>query len=483
MKKNVVTRFAPSPTGYMTLGNLRTCLYEFLIAKHAGGKFILRIEDTDRNRFVADSEQVIFDTLHACHLDYDEGPDIGGSHGPYRQSERLDIYMEYAKQLISMGKAYYCFCSNEEKKVEPGEFTMHHCDCDKLSKEKIEQNLKTKPWVIRFKSPNDDGSTTYHDNVFDDITVSHKEMYDIVLIKSDGYPTYNFCHIIDDHLMGVTHVQRGNEYLMATALYTLIYKAFGWPLPEYYHLPMIMTIDKETGKIVKFSKRNGSMAFRDLVALGYLPEALINYIALLGWHLGGSDEEFFTLDELIKVFDASDIRKSSSVFDYEKLKWMNAKYLSNMDLKQFYAVAKPFIEKVLTREVNMDALLKLIQPRVQILSEIPEKIGFFEKMPDFDINLLANDKKKTTLESCKKILTESIKVLEKVDNWQNDALFTALNEMANGLGEKAMSVMWVIRLAVSGSVVTVGGATEIMEVLGKKESLARLDKILSILDK
>ncbi len=478
MNKKIVTRYAPSPTGYMHLGNLRTCLYEFLIAKHAGGKFILRIEDTDRNRYVADSEQVIFDTLKACHLDYDEGPDIGGPHGPYRQSERLDIYMDYAKQLISMGKAYYCFCSNEEKEVEPGGFSVHHCDCDKLSKAKIEANLKSKPWVIRFRSPNDDGSTTYHDNVFGDITVSHKEMYDIVLIKSDGYPTYNFCHIIDDHLMGVTHVARGNEYLMTTALYTLIYKAFGWPLPEYYHLPIIMTIDKETGKTVKFSKRNGSMSFRDLVALGYLPEALINYIALLGWHLGGSDEEFFTLDELIKVFDPKDIRKSSSVFDYEKLKWMNAKYLSNMNLKQFYEVAKPFIDEVLTRDVNMDALLKLVQPRVQILSEIPEKIAFFEKMPEFDISLLANDKKKTTLESSKNILTESIKVLAKVEDWQNDALFNALNEMATSLGEKAMSVMWVIRLAVSGSVVTVGGATEIMEVLGKETSLYRLERTL-----
>ena len=478
MDKKVVTRFAPSPTGYMTLGNLRTCLYEYLIAKHLGGKFILRIEDTDRNRYVPDSEQVIFDTLKACKLYYDEGPDIGGPHGPYRQSERLDIYMEYAKQLVATGKAYYCFCSNEEKKTEPGEFTMHHCDCAKLSELKVEANLKSKPWVIRFNAPKDDKSTTYHDNVFGDITVSHKEMYDIVLIKSDGYPTYNFCHIIDDHLMGVTHVQRGNEYLMATALYTLIYKAFGWPLPEYYHLPMIMTQDKETGKIVKFAKRNGSLAFRDLLALGYLPEALINYIALLGWHLGGSDEEFFTLDELIKVFDPKDIRKSSSVFDYEKLKWMNAKYIANMDLKQFYTVAKPFIERVLTREVNMDALLRLVQPRIQILSEIPEKIEFFEKMPEFDINLLANDKKKTTLESSKKILTQTIKTLSGVGEWKNEALFNALSAMATELGEKSMSVMWVIRLAVSGNLVTVGGATEIMEVLGEEESLSRLKATL-----
>ena len=473
--KKVVSRFAPSPTGYMHIGNLRTCLYAYLIAKHSDGKFILRIEDTDRNRFVPNSEQVILDTLHACNINYDEGPDVGGSHGPYRQSERLDIYMEYAKLLVASGKAYYCFCSDEEKTVEPGEFSMHHCNCSKLSNAEVEQKLKTQPWVIRFKSPNDDGSTTYHDNVFGDITVSHKEMYDIVLIKSDGYPTYNFCHIIDDHLMGVTHVLRGNEYLMTTALYTLIYKAFGWELPEYYHLPIIMAQDKDSGKISRFSKRHGAVSFKDLVELGYLPEALINYIALLGWHLSSSDEEFFTLDELIKVFDAKDIRKSSAVFDYEKLKWMNAKYISNLSLKEFGERAKPFIDSALTHDVdNFDAMLKLVQPRVQILSEIPEKIEFFNALPDFDINLLANDKKKTTLESAKKILTATIKTLDGVGEWKNDALFEALNSMATDLGEKAMSIMWVIRLAVSGSLVTVGGATEIMEVLGKVESKNRI---------
>ena len=476
----MVSRYAPSPTGYMHIGNLRTCLYEYLTAKHAGGKFILRIEDTDRNRFVADSEQVIFDTLHACNIKYDEGPDIGGKNGPYRQSERLDIYKEYARKLIDNKSAYYCFCGEEEKTEVEGEFTVHHCDCAKLSKAEIEKKLTAKtPYVIRFNAPKDDKSTTYHDNVFGDITVSHKEMYDIVLLKSDGYPTYNFCHIVDDHLMGVTHVLRGNEYLMTTALYTLIYKAFGWTLPEYYHLPIIMTVDKETGKIVKFSKRHGSVAFRDFVEAGYLPEALINYIALLGWHLGNSDEEFFTMEELIKVFDPKDIRKSSSVFDYEKLKWMNAKYLTQMNLKDFYKVAKPFIEKVLNKTVNMDALLKLIQPRVQILSEIPEKIEFFEKLPDFDINLLANDKKKTTLEIAKNVLTKSLEVLGKVKDWNNDNLFEALNSLATEMGLKAMSVMWVIRLSVSGSLVTVGGATEIMEVLGKDESIARLKSTLA----
>jgi len=479
MDKKVVSRFAPSPTGYMHIGNLRTCLYSYLVAKHLGGKFILRIEDTDRNRFVPNSEQVIMDTLKASKINYDEGPDVGGPNGPYRQSERLGIYMEYAKQLVATKKAYYCFCSDEEKDVEPGQFTMHHCNCSKLKSNEVEEKLKSSPWVIRFNTPKDDGSTTYHDNIFGDITVSHKEMYDIVLIKSDGYPTYNFCHIIDDHLMGVTHVVRGNEYLMTTALYTLIYRAFGWELPEYFHLPVIMAQDKETGKISKLSKRHGAVSFRDLVELGYLPEALINYIALLGWHLGNSDEEFFTLDELIKVFDVKDIRKSSAVFDYEKLKWMNAKYLSNMSLNQFSAVAKPFIEKALTHEVaNFDALLKLLQPRIQILSEIPDKINYFDKMPDFDVSLLANEKKKTTMESAKKILTESIKILSNIEKWQNDVLFEALNKMSTDFGEKTMSVMWVIRLAVSGSVVTVGGATEIMEVLGKYESLERIKNTL-----
>ena len=471
--KEIVTRFAPSPTGYMHIGNLRTALYSYLIARHSGGKFILRIEDTDRERFVAGAEKVIIDTLHTIGLTYDEGPDIGGPAGPYRQSERKDIYTHYAKMLIDKGCAYYCFCGKEEKQTDDGNFAAYNGHCRNLTQAEIDENLAAgKPYVIRFKMPRD-GETTYHDNVFGDITVENNTMYDLILIKSDGFPTYNFAHVIDDHLMNVNTVVRGSEYITSTPQYVQIYRAFGWDLPEYYHLPLIMG-KNEDGSVSKLSKRHGSVTFADMVANGYLPEAILNYIVMLGWH-PKDEREIFSLNDLVEIFDPADIRKSSAIFDYDKLKWLNAKYLTNMTTSEFGIVAQPFIEKVLTHEVaNFDALLRLLQPRVQILSEIPEKIEFFQALPEFDINLLENSKKKTTLENAKIIIKNALEKLNTVDSWDNDTLFNVLNALAEELGIKSMSIMWVIRLAVSGNVVTVGGATEIMEVLGKAESIARM---------
>ncbi len=478
--KKIVTRFAPSPTGYMHIGNLRTALYSYLLARHNNGKFILRIEDTDRKRFIPGAEDIILNTLKTTKLNYDEGPDIGGPNGPYRQSERKDIYLEYAQQLLDTQKAYYCFCDKDEENDSP---EGHKCDCATLSPAEIKAKLEAKtPYVIRQRVPKE-GVTTYHDHIFGDISIENSTMQDIVLIKSDGYPTYNFAHIIDDHLMGVTHVVRGSEYLTSTAQYVVLHEALGWETPEYYHLPLIMGRNAD-GEVSKLSKRHGSVSFADLVENGYLPEAIINYIALLGWHPKDDELEFLTLEDLVREFDADDIRKSAAIFDYDKLKWMNEKYIANLSLEEFGSRAKPYIDQVLTHNLaDYEALLRLLQPRVQILSEIPEKIKFFEALEDFDINLLANDKKKTTLENAREILKKSIDILNKVEAWKNEALFSTLNEVATALGLKPMSIMWVIRLAVSGNLVTVGGATEIMEVLGKDESLTRLNSTLDRLQK
>ena len=473
--KKIVTRFAPSPTGYMHIGNLRTALYSYLLARHNGGKFILRIEDTDRKRFIPGAEEIILNTLKMTGLNYDEGPDIGGPNGPYRQSERKDIYLKYAQDLLNNGNAYYCFCSKEEDTDSP---EGHKCDCSALSPEEVKANLvANKPYVIR-QRVSKEGTTTYHDHIFGDISIENSTMQDIVLIKSDGYPTYNFAHIVDDHLMGINTVVRGSEYLTSTAQYVALHKALGWETPEYYHLPLIMGRNAD-GEVSKLSKRHGAVSFADLVEQGYLPEAIINYIALLGWHPKDDELEFLTLNELVREFDADDIRKSAAIFDYDKLKWMNAHYIAGLSLEEFGIRAKPYIDKVITRDLaDYEALLKLLQPRVQILSEIPEKIEFFQAMPDFDLNLLANDKKKTTLDNAREILKNSIEVLQGVDAWENELLFNKLNEVASTLNLKPMSVMWVVRLAVSGNLVTVGGATEIMEVLGKEESLDRLIRTL-----
>ena len=485
-KKQIVTRFAPSPTGFMHIGNLRTALYAYLIARHFDGKFILRIEDTDRERQVAGAEQVIFDTLKTAGLNYDEGPNIGGPNAPYVQSQRLEIYQKYAKQLLDEGKAYYCFCTKEdlEKAHAEQEFIGYNRHCRNLSKAEVDEKLKQGlPYVIRQKVKLE-GTTTYYDNVFGEITVNNDTLQDIVLIKSDGMPTYNFAHVIDDHLMGVTHVVRGNEYITSTPQYVQLHEALGWELPQYYHLPLIMG-KGEDGTVSKLSKRHGAVSFADLTKQGYLPQAIINYVALLGWHPGESEQEFFTLDELIKAFDPSDIRKSSAIFDYDKLKWMNAKYIENLSIEEFKENALPYLNDVITVELNdLDKLCEILKPRIQIFSEIKDKVEFFQSLPDFDINLLFNDKKKTNAENSKIILTQAIAKLDTFDvnDWDNDSLFEILERVATENDLKPMSVMWVVRIALSGNTVTVGGATEIMQILGKEETLNRLIKALERLN-
>lgn len=483
-KKQIVTRYAPSPTGMMHIGNLRTALYSYLLAKSQGGKFILRIEDTDQARHHEGAEQVIFDTLRATGLRYDEGPDIGGPNGPYTQSERKAIYHEYAQKLIDSGKAYYCFC--EKKSAESAEnaenFDTQAMDpCRNLSAEEVAAKLESgASFVIRHKA-NHEGETSYFDNVFGEITIQNDTLQDIILIKSDGMPTYNFAHIVDDYLMGVTHVVRGNEYITSTPQYVQIHADLGLPLPEYYHLPLIMGKD-ENGDVSKLSKRHGSVSFADLVRLGYLPEAIVNYIALLGWHPADTDQEIFSLAELTEIFDPADIRKSSAVFDYDKLKWMNSQYIMKMSADEFKRAAMPFIADTLTHDVyDLDKLCELLQPRVQIFGEIGEKIEFFQDLVDFDINLLFNDKKKTNAENAPLILRTAIEKLEQValNEWHNDALFAVLEGLCAELNLKPIAVMWVLRVALSGQTVTVGGATEIMQILGKSETIIRLQTTLN----
>ena len=478
--KQIITRYAPSPTGYMHVGNLRTALYAFLTAKHSNGKFILRIEDTDKNREVSNAVDIIIETLKQTKLNYDEGPIVGGPNGPYVQSERKDIYLKYAQQLITEGKAYYCFCSKDELEKIAQEFGGYNGHCRNLSKEEIQKNLDNKiPYVIRHKARHE-GTTTYHDHIFGEITVENSTLQDIVLIKSDGYPTYNFAHIIDDHLMGINFVLRGNEYITSTPQYVQIHEDLGWDLPEYYHLPLIMG-KNEDGSVSKLSKRHGSVSFADLVEQGYLPQAIVNYIALLGWHPENSDQEIFSLEELIKIFNPNDIRKSSAIFDYDKLKWMNAKYIETMSIQDFKKIAMPYITSTLPNGVaDVDKLCELLQPRVQVFSEIPQKIEFFAKLDNFDLELLENPKKKITKELSKEILSLSIEKLEKIDtkNWLNDNLYQVLEDVTTQLEAKAMAVMWAVRISLSGNPVTVGGATEIMQVLGKTESLNRLKNTL-----
>lgn len=485
-KKQVVSRFAPSPTGYMHIGNLRTALYAYLVARASGGKFIVRIEDTDQNRYVAGAEEVIFDTLRTAGLDYDEGPDRDGGHGPYRQSERKSIYLEYANKLVREGKAYYCFCDKKEPHSDifdaDSQAEINTGDpCRELSEEQVAELLsQKKSFVIRHKVEKT-GTTTYFDHVFGEISVENKNLHDIILIKSDGMPTYNFAHVIDDHLMGVTHVLRGNEYIISTPQYVQLHCDLGFALPEYYHLPLIMGKDAE-GNVSKLSKRHGAVSFADLVSQGYLPEAIVNYIALLGWHPGDSDREIYSLKELTEVFSPDDIRKSAAIFDYDKLKWMNSQYILGMSLAEFREKAMPFIENTLTREVyDIDKLCEILQPRVQIFGEIDEKIEFFQCLDDFDITLLFNDKKKTNPQNAQQILETALEKLQKVElsDWHNDELFEQLSQVGVELELKPISVMWVIRVALSGRTVTVGGATEIMQILGKSETLIRLNSALA----
>ena len=477
MNRKVVTRFAPSPTGYMHIGNLRTALYAFLIAKHDDGCFILRIEDTDRERLVEGATDVIKSTLAVTGLTYDEGPDVGGDHGPYVQSERKPIYMEYAKKLVDMGAAYYCFCTKERLESLHEEDAVGGYDrhCRDLSPEEVEKNLKAGvPFVIRQKMPLE-GHTSYTDAVFGEIGCDNSELQDQILMKADGYPTYNFAHVIDDYLMGVTHVVRGSEYLTSTPKYVLLYDTFGWERPTYVHLPLLMG-KNEDGSVSKLSKRHGAVSFQDLVSDGYLPEAIVNYISLLGWCPKGenSEAEFFTLDSLKEAFTVAAINKSPSVFDFDKLLWFNGEYIKALSDEEYLSKVLPFLHAEIPAHINKEKMLLLLHGRISKLSEIDEKIAFFLSLPEYDASLFFNKKNKVTDESAKEILGVVLPALEAVTEWNNDTLYAALLAIAEKMGIKSGAVMWAVRIAAAGLAVTPGGATEIMEVLGKDESLRRI---------
>ncbi len=472
----VRTRYAPSPTGKMHVGNLRSALYEFLIAKHAGGDFMLRIEDTDQERFVEGATDIIYRTLESAGLKHDEGPDKDGGFGPYIQSERMKsgIYMEYAKKLVERGEAYYCFCNKERldslktEIVEGKEIMMYDKHCLSLSKEEVEANLASgKPFVIRQNIPNE-GTTTFHDELYGDISVENAELDDMVLIKSDGYPTYNFANVVDDHTMNITHVVRGNEYLSSAPKYQRLYDAFGWESPVYIHLPLITDENHK-----KLSKRSGHASFEDLVAQGFLTDAVVNYIALLGWS-PEDNREVFTLDELIEEFDYHRISKSPAVFDIVKLKWMNGEYLKAMDFDKFYEMAEPYLRESLTKDFDLKKIAAMVKTRIEIFPDIAEHVDFFEAVPEYDVSMYAHKKMKTTPETSLEVLQELIPVLETQEDYSNDGLYETLCKYVADKGCKNGYVMWPVRTAVSGKQMTPGGATEIMEVLGKEESLSRI---------
>ena len=472
----IVTRFAPSPTGYMHIGNLRTALYSYLISKHEDGKFILRIEDTDRERFVEGATDIIKSTLKITGLNYDEGPDVGGEHGPYVQSERKEIYMEYAKKLVELGAAYYCFCTKERleqlhEEDSTGGYDRH---CRNLSKEEVEKELaKGTPFVIRQKMPLT-GVTTYTDSVFGEISMNNEELQDQILMKADGYPTYNFCHVIDDHLMGVTHVVRGSEYLTSTPKYVLLYDAYGWERPKYVHLPLMMG-KNEDGSVSKLSKRHGAVSFQDLINDGYLPEAVLNYIALLGWCPKNSETEFFTLDELKEAFTIDGVSKSPAVFDFEKLLWFNGEYIHKLSAEDFEKKIESFIKTDIPANINKAKMLELLRTRIDKLSDINDKMSFFITLPEYDKELFLNKKNKISeYDTVKTVLKEAYTILSPLDAFDNDTLFASLSTLNEKLSLKTGTIMWCIRIAVSGMSATPGGATEIMEVIGKEEALARI---------
>ena len=475
----IVTRFAPSPTGFMHIGNLRTALYSYLLAKSQGGKFILRIEDTDQVRLVEGATDVIINTLKQTGIDYDEGPGVGGEHGPYVQSERLPIYKEYAEKLVKSGHAYYCFCTQERLESLKDDKGIGGYDghCRNLSADEIAQNLaEGKPYVIRQRMP-DEGSTSYVDEVYGEVSIENSELRDQILIKADGFPTYNFCHVVDDHLMGVTHVVRGNEYLTSTPKYCLLYDAFGWERPHYVHLPLLMGKDAD-GNVSKLSKRHGAVSFQDLVNDGYLPEAIVNYIALLGW-APKDTQEFFTMDELKANFGMDGLSKSPAVFDYEKLKWFNAEYIKRLSEEDYNAKALPILNELCADSVNKEKLASLLHTRISAFCEIRDQVQFVINRLDMTSDLYTNKKNKTTPELCKTILEETLPLLEGAESWDNDTLFTILKGYAEQTERKAGAVMWAVRVAVARQGITPGGATELMEVFGKDETLARIRLAIS----
>ncbi len=478
MKSKVRTRYAPSPTGMMHIGNLRTALYEYLIAKSAGGDFILRIEDTDQDRYKEGAEEAIYKALKCSGLKHDEGPDIGGEFGPYVQSQRKDHYLPYAKKLVEDGKAYYCFCTKERleslKNEEGSEFSGYDRKCRNLDEETVNELLsKGTPYVIRQKMPID-GSTVFHDEVFGDITVENKELQDQILIKADGFPTYNFANVIDDHEMQITDVVRGCEYLSSTPKYNLLYEAFGWPIPSYVHLPLIMG-KNEDGSIAKLSKRHGSVGFEDLLSEGYLPEAIINYIALLGWCPEGS-REIFSLEELTKEFSVSRISKSPSVFDYDKLEWFNGEYLRNEGIDKFLEHTEKYIKQgIKGAKLDIKKIASVLHQRVTKLTQIPDMIDFLAELPEYDKEIFINKKSKTNLENSLVSLKIAKEKLENLKNWDYESIHELLLKLAEEQNVKNGTLMWPIRIAISGKKMTPGGAIEILDILGKEEALKRIE--------
>ena len=471
----VKTRFAPSPTGRMHVGNLRTALYAYLIAKHEGGKFMLRIEDTDQERFMEGALEIIYRTLAKTGLVHDEGPDKDGGVGPYVQSERQaqGLYLKYAKKLIEQGDAYYCFCDKErleslKTEVAGKEITVYDKHCLHLSKEEIEANLAAgKPYVIRINMPTE-GTTTFHDELYGDITVENNELDDMILIKSDGYPTYNFANVVDDHLMGITHVVRGNEYLSSAPKYNRLYEAFGWEIPKYIHCPLITNEDHQ-----KLSKRCGHSSYEDLLDQGFLTEAIVNFVALLGWS-PSSDNEIFSLEELVKEFDYHRISKSPAVFDMVKLRWMNGEYMKKMDDDKFYEMALPYLKETITKDLDFHKIAAMVKTRIEVFPDIKDHVDFFEKVPEYETSMYVHKKMKTNEETSLQVLKEVQPLLEAQEDFSNDALFAMLSAYAKEHGYKVGYVMWPIRTALSGKQMTPAGATEILEVLGKEESLVRI---------
>ena len=479
MDKEVRTRFAPSPTGYMHIGNLRTALYCYLYAKHNKGTFILRIEDTDQKRLVDGAVDVIYRTLKMSKLFHDEGPDVGGEYGPYVQTQRLDIYKKYAMQLIEQGDAYYCFCGKDDAEHEEEEHsTGYNRHCRNLSKEQVKYNLsQNMPYVIRQKVP-ESGTTTFHDEVYGDITVDNSTLDDQVLIKSDGLPTYNFANVIDDHCMNITHVMRGKEYIVSTPKYQLLYQAFGWTPPKTAHLSTIMGMNAD-GTVSKLSKRHGAVSFEQLVKDGYLVDAIINYIALLGWS-PKSENEIYTLPQLVELFDLDGLVKTNAIFDYKKLAWMNSEYIKKMDADEFVRKSSPYAQNLPQFVLDKWPFVAgLLQGRISVLSEIEDSIKFLYNYTDFDLTLLENKKNKLTIDSSCDVLKNMLPKLEEIDDWSNENINSVISDYATKNELKIGYVMWPLRISVTGQTVTPGGASEMMYILGKDEAIARIRKTIN----
>ncbi|MDY3918520.1 MAG: glutamate--tRNA ligase [Candidatus Limivivens sp.] len=480
----VRTRFAPSPTGRMHVGNLRTALYAYLIAKHEGGDFMLRIEDTDQERFVEGALDIIYHTLKETGLEHDEGPDKDGGVGPYVQSERQaqGLYMKYAQMLVEKGEAYYCFCDKErleslKQEVAGKEIVVYDKHCLHLSKEEVEANLAAgKPFVIRQNMPTE-GTTSFVDEIYGVIEVPNAELDDMILIKSDGYPTYNFANVVDDHLMGITHVVRGNEYLSSAPKYNRLYAAFGWEVPTYVHCPLITDENHK-----KLSKRCGHSSYEDLIDQGFVTEAVVNYVALLGW-CPEENREIFSLPELVEAFDYHHISKSPAVFDIGKLKWMNGEYIKAMDFEKFYERALPYIQETIHRDLDFRKIAEMVKTRIEVFPDIPALIDFFQEVPEYDSSMYTHKKMKTTEESSLEVLKEILPVVEAQEDFSNDALYQMLVDFVAQKGCKNGYVMWPVRTAVSGKQMTPAGATEIMEILGKEESVARIRAAIEKLSK